>query len=602
MKDNQITDVYRLYLAGKNYNERLSPNYYTTVNENERFAFGNQWEGVESKGLPTPSFNIFKRIINYMVGYLVSTPLAIKYTIKNISSDTQDVNEQQVLKMVEQLNKVVAIHWEENKIDELLKECLHDGTVSGDMASYTYWDEKIKTGQSTGDMEILGDFITERLDGVNIMLGNPNDRRINLRGRPNQPYVLIIGRDLVSKLKEEARANGINDEEINLITSDLDYEETAGERGKIELEDIEEARKATYIYKFYPKDGTIYFTKSTKSAYVRKEVDTKLSIYPIAWQNWDRRKNSYHGQALLTNYIPNQKYVNKQLALAMVHYMRLAIPKVIYDKSRISNWNNLVGGQIAVDGDISNVARYLEGVNMPSGLTVLVEQAMQLTIEALGANDILLGNIVPDNATAQIQVTEQATVPLLNQKSSLYDFVEQMAEIWFEFIKVKYGDIVRTFTSEENGKSETFQFNASLLMDKLVRPRIDVGPSSWWSEKKQLEMLNQLYQAEIIDAVQYLERLPDGYLQDKEKVIEELKAKIGVQNQAQENQFEALAQLYDSLPVDEQTRLQGLGPDKMQEELQNMMALKTQVPIQQTNQQSIGTQPINQINQQTEVR
>ena len=42
-------------------------NLYETVDANENFYIGKQWEGVQSNVLPTPVFNFIKRIILYVV-------------------------------------------------------------------------------------------------------------------------------------------------------------------------------------------------------------------------------------------------------------------------------------------------------------------------------------------------------------------------------------------------------------------------------------------------------------------------------------------------------------------------------------------------------
>lgn len=561
-QNERATEIWKLVERGKDYNNRLD--YYSTVEKNERFAFGNQWEGVKSNGLPTPSFNIFKRVINYMVAYLTSTPIKIQYTVQNISADTEDAGEQLVLQTTSDTNKVALKHWEDNKIDDMVKDWLIDGTISGDYASHTYWDTSIETGQ-----EVIGDFVDERIDGVNIILANPNDRRINFRGKAFQEYVIVLGRTTIDKLRAEAVANGKSEQEAKIIGGDNNTEETAGERGKVEQDGSDKANYA--IYYWYDKETkTVHFIKTTKELVITKDAkngeDTGIKLYPVAWGNWDRRKNSYHGQALLTNYIPNQIYINKQMSMMMLHYMQLAIPKIAYNKNKIDGWNNQVGGEIPMDGDPSGAFQVIEGANMPSGITSLVQDAISQTTQALGANDVLLGNVKPDNTSAIIQVTEQANTPLLNQMTSLYDFIEQLAQIWFEFIKVKYGNIVRTMTVPNDKGSEVIQYDASKLIDKIVTPKIEVGPSTWWSENKQVETLDNLYQSGIIDVLQYLRRMPDGYIPKLDELIKEIEEKSNMQSQ-----YEMMAQFISSLPAEEQVRLKSLPDDEMEKEVLAMM-------------------------------
>ena len=46
----------------------------------------------------------------------------------------------------------------------------------------------------------------ELVDGLNVMFGNPNDRCVE-----SQPYILIVGRDTVENLREEAERNRVKD-------------------------------------------------------------------------------------------------------------------------------------------------------------------------------------------------------------------------------------------------------------------------------------------------------------------------------------------------------------------------------------------------------
>lgn len=581
MKEKK-TDAFSLFEQGSDYNRIID--YYRTIETNEQFAFGNQWEGVQAKGLPTPQFNQFKRIINYMIAFLCSTPYKIQYKAKNI---TKDEEEDQIKETINMLNLVTESRWEEDKIDVLIKDAITNAAITGDMCAYVYWDPTVDTGQKSvktklGEVKPMGEYVTEILDGVNVMFGNQNDTRVNFNGKAFQPYILVVGRDTVSRLKAEAKRNGLNDKEIEQIKSDKDVYEQAGILGKHELQANDElSGKATYIIKFWfcEKTGTVKFNKSTRTVIIQEDTDTKMKIYPIAWSNWDSRKNCYHGQALITNCIENQRYINKQMAIMMIYYMRIANPKILFDRTRIQSWNNSVSEAIAVDGDPNNLVKILQTANMPNGISELVKQAIDMTIQSLGANEVLLGNVRPDNAQAIIQVTQQASIPLLNQKINVMDFIEQLAQIWVEFIKTKYAEVDRVITVKENGQEVAKNFSAANILDKIIKPKIEVGPSTWWNETKAVETLDNLYNSGVLDVLQYLERMPDGYIPDKNKVIEDYKAKFGIENKTKEQQYQALAELFDSLPQNEQKRLQAMGPQKMEEQLMMMLEGNTQVPL-----------------------
>ena len=69
-KNNHYTEEWELYEKGKEYHHSIG--LYDNVNTNERFYRGDQWEGVQSGGLPTPVFNLFRRIIDFFVSTVLS--------------------------------------------------------------------------------------------------------------------------------------------------------------------------------------------------------------------------------------------------------------------------------------------------------------------------------------------------------------------------------------------------------------------------------------------------------------------------------------------------------------------------------------------------
>ena len=74
-RNNDLTWVWRYYEAGRNYNNSLVPNQYSTVNTNWEFYTGNQWIGLPHtramRKLSKPVFNIIKRIGPYTVQQFV---------------------------------------------------------------------------------------------------------------------------------------------------------------------------------------------------------------------------------------------------------------------------------------------------------------------------------------------------------------------------------------------------------------------------------------------------------------------------------------------------------------------------------------------------
>lgn len=562
----QITEDWQLRQAGIDYNNRLKPAFYQTINENERMIAGDQWHGVVANGLSTPVFNIFKPARNYFISAITSQKTAIQYSSSDLGESGQEI-EKESEELADILTAYTEQLWESTKMDSKIRNCLSDAFNTGDTCIYVPWDDSVKTGLISGidiegnPVEILGDVDNEIIDTVNVYFGNPNDSRVNENGKPIQPYILLEFREVVDKVKEEAKKHGAKKEDINKIISDTDNEYQVGDRGSIELDEYAKTSngKTTVLLKLWAKDGFIYARKSTKYITIRKDWNTKRRLYPLAWMNWETRKNSYHGQAPATGLCPNQRYINKQFAIAMVALMLAGNPKVVFDKARIDGWTSGVTA-IGVDGPVTGVAQIIEGKGLPSNISEFIDKTIVLTKDMIGANDSLLGQINPEQASgaAIVAVQQQASIPLELVKQNLYQFIEDLGQIWLDTMIAYYGE--RTISVELLGQKVIKKIDFSSLRNKRLKIKIDVGASSYWSQITSVQTLDNLLATEKINFMQYLERLPAGFITKKQELIEELKQ----QEMAAQQQQQQTDQLLDSLSDEELAALQQLPPEEQQ--------------------------------------
>ena len=70
----------------------------------------------------------------------------------------------------------------------------------------------------------------------------------------------------------------------------------------------------------------------------------------------------------------------------------------------------------------------------------------------------------------------------------------------------------------------TFDYNT--LKDMHFTIKLDVGASAYWSEIASVQTLDNLLQLGLIDAVDYLERVPEGYVIKKQELIDKLKMQM----------------------------------------------------------------------------
>lgn len=487
--------VWELYEKALSFNSSIKLN--ETVRVNENFYIGKQWEGVESKGLPTPQFNFLKRVVGFIVATITTdnvhvnaSPLSAPPHSDALSMPARIVNDE---------FEALA---EQNRLTSLLREFARNAAVDGDSCLYTYWDENLENGS-----DFRGGIKTEVVENTRVFFGNPNDR-----GVESQPYIIISSRDMVPNLRRRAKENGFKD--FSAIAPDED------ERSIDAAKRTDD--KATLLLLLWRdrESGHIFAYECCKNCPVSPVRDTGLSRYPICWLNWDYIQDCYHGQAMITGLIPNQIFVNKIWALSMLSFMKTAYPKYIYDKTRIKNWDNRVGSAIGVNGgDVNSVAKVMDPAVISPQISQFISLAVEQTERSLGATSVALGDTRPDNTSAIIALQRAATTPTELTKQNLYRCVEELFRIYLEFMGEYYG--IRTVDGEGG---ELMDFDFASLKNHPMLLKLDVGASSYYSEIASLQTLDKLLEGGHISALQYLERIPDGYIPGRRALIAELQS------------------------------------------------------------------------------
>ena len=328
---------------------------------------------------------------------------------------------------------------------------------------------------------------------------------------------------------------------------------------------------------------TVCVSKHTKWVDIFEEVDTGLTYYPVAWGNWEKQKNSYHGRALVTGIIPNQIYINSMFALIMRHQQMLGFPKTLYDANVIGQWNNAVGQAIAVydlppDKRMADLHSVIQPADMSTQIMGCIERAMQYTKECLGATDAQLGSVNPENTSAIIALQSSSQVPLENPQANKYEWIEDIGRILLDMMGTYYGErpVVRHTTESEQivdpqtGMPSSIEHNNTVLemydFSKLknlwLNIRADVGPSTYWSRIAIVQTLDNLKQAGVIDVLDYLERMPDEYIPKKEELVAKLKKQLEAQQQQ-------MPQLNPNSPDNNTAEVAGI-PAGMQDQFQTM--------------------------------
>ena len=508
--------VYKRYDKGVSFNTQI--NLYDTVKENENFFIGKQWEGVESNGLPTPVFNFLKRVTLFQIATISSNNLSMQATPLNSTSRYELGDLEQVTDV---LNKQFAELFERNKIVTKVREFMRNAAVDGDGATYSWFDPDMETGQ-----EAKGGIVTEIIENTRIIFGNPNERNVQ-----EQPYVIIPMRKQVEYVKNLAEKNGVRKDDIDSIKADSEAYDN-------KMDALTDDRVSMYVYLYRDfETGTIHSYKCTQNVELEADKDTELKFYPITWMNWDYIQDCYHGQALISQLLPNQKFVNKAFAMAMISLMTTAYPKIVYDKTRIPKWDSRVGAAIGVNGgDMNSIAKIIDPAQIRPQIGQFIDLAVNYTQNFMGASDAALGDTRPDNTSAIIALQRASNAPLELVKLNMYESIEDLGRIYLDMMRVYYGTRyvqVKFLSKQEMNnqplgmslQNEEFNkpFDFSILNEIPMSLKLDVGASSYWSEITTVQTLDNLLMQGKIELVDYLERIPEGYVSKKQELIDKLK-------------------------------------------------------------------------------
>lgn len=612
--NNNMTKAWEYYEAGRAYNNSLVPNQYRLVNSNIEFFTGNQWvhlrETPAMNRLPRPTFNILKRVVSLFVASLTSSAVAINFSPLAYYSDDGEA--------AAFATSAVRNLLEKFKMNYRIREALFDGAQTGDYCAHFFFDPSAKAyGGGRGEIQM------ELVDGINVMFGNPNTPDVE-----SQPYIIIVGRNTVEHLKAEAKhyaryrqnfGKGRYHDGIEDPQPDADFADQAGVGGRTELPYTDDANsKALYLY-LYTKvtteetvtgddglpvmeqvldsqgspiperrdgsivlgpDGTplfkqremkrlvtsVHVTKATKDFNIFEDVDTGLSRYPIAWGNWEKQKNQYHGRALVTGIIPNQIFINTMFAMVMRHLQLQAFPKTVYNADLISHWNNEIGVAIGIHGlqpnqRVGDMAMNLQPADMSNQIIMALDKAMAYTKDCLGATDAQLGSARAENTSALMVLQASSAVPLENTRAGLHEWVENIGDILLDMMGTYYGErsVVRdreveemavgpdgnTLVNQTTGLAVTNRvtrrvvedFDFSVFKDISLMLDVDVGASTYYSEVAMVQTLDNLRRDGMLDIVSYLERVPEKLIPRKQELIDALKARTQMQAAAGEQEL-----------------------------------------------------------------
>ena len=506
------TSIWSLYEKGRNYHRRT--NIYADTDKNYRFYNGNQWEGAKLGDVEPVQKNFIKPIVKYKVSVIHDNLYAVHYSSQNYENRQF---QKEAERYCDLLNGYISRLWEKDKMDFKGRRVTKDAAINDEGIIYVNFDR---------DKMMPVHEIVKKND---IYYGNENDDDIQ-----SQPYILIRKRMPVVNAIEFALSEGMSEDKVSYIIGDNDTFEESGDAAKEEIDNM-----VTVIYKMYKQDDTVHYSVSTRWVDIVEDVDTGLSLYPVAHFVWEEKEGSARGEGEVRYLIPNQIEVNRTEVRRVLTVKYQAYPQKVVDVSKISNPQalNTVGGTIRTNGqpvdDVHKIVGTIPPAQMSPDVKQLQEDLIMVTRELAGAGDTATGQVNPESASGRaiLAVQQASQAPMTEQKESYKNFIEDIAKIDLEYLVVYSEDGVNmeeTVTDPMTGEEYVQMQNVpqTVLQQLQAVAKIDVTPKGVYDRfamEQTMEnfLMNGFFNPQrVAEFEAYVKALPDDSVAPKQDLLE----------------------------------------------------------------------------------
>ena len=472
------TPIWTLFEKGRNYHRRT--NIYVDTDRNYNFYNGNQWEGAKLGDVEPVQKNFIKAIVKYKVSVVHDNLYAINYSSMNYENTAFRKAAERYCDL---LNGYAARVWEQDKMDYKGRRITKDAAINDEGILYVDFDmDKMQP-------------VNEVLKKNDVYYGNENSDEIQ-----SQPYILIRKRMPVANAMDFALDHGMSEKKLDMIRPDNDTFEESGEAAKIEVDDM-----VTIVYKMYKKDGTVHYSIATRWVNILEDVDTGLSLYPLAHFVWEEKEGSARGEGEVRYLIPNQIEVNRTEVRRVLTVKYQAYPQKVVDVSKVVNPQalNTVGGTIHTNGqpvdDVHKIVGTIPPAQMSPDVKQLQDDLIEVTRVLAGAGDSATGQVNPESASGRaiLAVQQASQAPMTEQKETYKNFIEDVARIWLEYLIVysEDGVNIEEKVTDPNTGEETYQVvnvPQTALQELNAAVKIDVTPKGVYDKFAQEQTVENL--------------------------------------------------------------------------------------------------------------
>ena len=524
------------------------------------FFEGRQWvkPTTSTKNLPRPVFNTIEMVVTSRAGNILGSPVKLNYVADDDEKSTREFSD------------FASYQQKEMRQDENNYQAVHDGLVKGTYVYYFYWDELAigKKGKYEGALRC------EMLDTLNVGVANPQEPDCQ-----KQDWIIVRKRLTVSKAKKLCDSNNLK-YFVKSDNLDKEYED--------EFE-LDEKNMVTVYYRFFRKDGEVYFEAGTKDVMLFKpkclnpnitkekiyneekvdgvdEADTtletqtkgkeifyKANLYPFEIGCLKPKNKSIFGRSEVEDLIPTQKAINFIYALAILNCQQLGSPKIVAKSGALKDQiiTNKVG-EVLTDYTPAGIQGIytLQPVPFTQGAMGLAPAMVDLLRTVTNSSEVMTGDTIGRemSGVAIAQLQAQSEKPTAMQQKRFWRSLERNGKIMEMFYKLYYEEKEYRYSltkdeeleyianKEKIPKSLTGKFNGKDYLEKDFNIVVEAGAGTQYSEIQSMSMLDSLLQQQHIDLKTYVEMYPESAMPFKE----EMKNFILAKEQSELEQLKAL--------------------------------------------------------------
>ena len=533
------TDIYEQFENATAF--KSSINLVNDITRSVLFENGKQWNMDEDiKEFPKITLNIIKQIGKARKSGI----MANEYSYLVNSNNFQSVRK--IQDFLKYLAQCVNLRHKDLK-------ALSDDYTKGTAIGYFYWDAE-KRGfmkKSGGEMRY------EIIDIRNFAVADPYIQSIQ-----DQEWLIYVTREKISSLKKKyGERNYISDG--NLYTSGTEVENVTT---KFPEEDL-----VNVYTKFYRnEEGQVFFTIATQWEVLRESVplnpfykgsskeqpnttslpdspiekkfvpksdereDHVWNLYPFARLCLNERDNNFYGVPITLEYIESQKSINNHYSVYDKALQDNVLGGFVFRKGVIdSNEVTAENGQMLEldtmpNEPINNAFGRLPVANVPSDSAAYSQALIGLTRQVAGASNVQLGmSDFSGQSGKQTQLLLQRAQENSSDTAVMFnEFKREQAKIMFLFAKFFYDN--ESFTIINHGAmkddvrayQDVDAFDGRQYLNDDVMIDIKVGSAPSFSEYTNIEMLGLMVQSGQAPFEAYINMLPDGYISNKQELLE----------------------------------------------------------------------------------